>query len=251
MRHDKLGATDSELIAQAVAAGMVRRIPDPAPKPLPPLPPLAATSAPRPAVPAARVVKHLGIVDALEWAFSTERAGLALGGPGVELPSFGLEFVLIQQAMLGAQVDTSRGRSSAADDAELIADAVSSALLPPDAIWVAEMARAGQVPNAMVGAVPRCVPKAWSKGNQFGRLAKSEVVNVVSYRWGARMIKREVRATPVTYVPTASQIAAARRGWLDWCGHLLSIRAALQAVDLQWIQITDDMPPLTPWRESR
>ena len=115
----------------------------------------------------AKVKRALGVQAVLEWAFRVEKAQL-------ELPQrrdideegfgFGMEYVLMQRALLGCKVDGGgkKSQSYTHEDAEIVAATLAGM---PDslggirmAISVAEMARAGLTPDWMPGAVPRCVP---------------------------------------------------------------------------------------------
>ncbi|MCV2870646.1 hypothetical protein OEW28_18695 [Defluviimonas sp. WL0002] len=208
-----------------------------------------------PVVRGQKVKRALGVQQILEWAFGRECVRIdtdptsRLGGQGAV--GFGMEYVLLQRQILGCRVDTSVGRSSPHEDAEIVAAIVEN--LPqtygglPMALRIAEYARAGTTPDWLPGARTRVVPKEWSE-NQFGVRASTAVAEVISYRHRGRMVKREVRCCPVTYTPSASQIAAARRGYLDWWGALHHIRHGLGLVRLSDIDVTDAMPPMEPWR---
>lgn len=96
--------------------------------------------------------RALGVQAALEWAFRVEQAQLELPPPKEvteEGFGFGLEYVLLQRAMLGCKVDGGQHKlgSYTHPDAEVIAATVAGM---PDslggirmAIQVAELARAG------------------------------------------------------------------------------------------------------------
>ncbi|PJB33817.1 MAG: hypothetical protein CO108_29955, partial [Deltaproteobacteria bacterium CG_4_9_14_3_um_filter_63_12] len=99
-----------------------------------------------------KVKRALGIQAALEWAFRVEQAQLELPPPkdgADEGYSFGLEYVLIQQAALGCKVDGGQHKmgSYTHADAEVIAATVAG--MPSNlggirmAICVVELARAG------------------------------------------------------------------------------------------------------------
>ena len=99
-----------------------------------------------------KVKRALGVQGALEWAFRVEQAQLELPPPKdvtEEGFGFGLEYVLLQRAMLGCKVDGGQHKmgSYTHPDAEVIAATVAGM---PDslggirmAIQVAELARAG------------------------------------------------------------------------------------------------------------
>lgn len=204
-----------------------------------------------------RPKRSMPIQQALEWAFGKEKAELELPDrPDPERGAgfgFGLEFVLLQRAALGCQIDGGQyklGRYTH-PDAEVIAATVAGM---PDslggkrmAIRVAELARAGLTPDWMPGAVPRCVPVEL-KRNRHGDRAVSVVVGTdlafVSGKW--RTV--EVRACPVTFRPDAQLIEAARQGYQDWLRALGWIRAGLVASGLlREVEVSEAMPKFRPW----
>jgi len=80
--------------------------------------------------------RALGVQAVLEWAFRVEKAQLELPSPAdisEEVCGFGLEYVLIQRARLGCQVDGGRYKigSYTHEDAEVIAATVAGI---PDAL---------------------------------------------------------------------------------------------------------------------
>ena len=198
------------------------------------------------------------VQQALEWAFGREKAELELPDrPDPERGAgfgFGLEFVLLQRAALGCQIDGGRYKlgSYTHEDAEVIAATVAGM---PDslggkrmAIRVAELARAGLTPDWMPGAVPRCVPVEL-KRNRHGDRAVSVVVGTdrafVSGKW--RSV--EVRACPVTFRPDAQLIEAARRRYNDWRQALGWVRDGLIAGGmLREVEVTGGMPKAQPWK---
>src|SRR5690554_4070934 len=138
-----------------------------------------------------RVKRALGVQAALEWAFRVEKAQLELPLPQDvtdEGFGFGLEYVLMQRAILGCRIDGGQRM----------------------AIRVAELARAGLTPDWMPGAVPRCVPVE-VKRNQHGERASTVVVDTVRILARGKWRSVEVLACPVTWRPHPQQIAAARR----------------------------------------
>jgi hypothetical protein len=197
------------------------------------------------------------VQQALEWAFGKEKAELELPDhPDPERGvgfGFGLEFVLLQRAALGCQIDGGQhklGRYSHAD-AEVIAATVAGM---PDslggirmAIRVAELARAGLTPDWMPGAVPRCVPVEL-KRNRHGDRGLSVVVGteraLISGRW--RTV--EVRACPVTFRPDAQLIKAARQAYQDWWRALGWVSDGLVASGLlREVEVSETMPKVCPW----
>lgn len=121
----------------------------------------------------------MGEQAALEWAFRVQQAQLELPPPKdvtKEGFGFGLEYILLQRAMLGCKVEGGQHKlgSYTHPDAEVIAATVAG--MPHClggirmAIQVAELARAGLPPDWMQGVVPRCVPME-TKNNQHGERA--------------------------------------------------------------------------------
>lgn len=209
-----------------------------------------------------RIKRALGVQAALEWAFRVEKAQLEVPPPqGVieEGFGFGLEYVLMQRAILGCRIDGGQHRigSYTHEDAEVIAACVAGM---PDslggkrmAIRVAELARAGLTPDWMPGAVPRCVPVE-VKRNQHGERASTVVVDTVRILARGKWRTVEVLACPVTWRPHPEQIASARRGYDDWWQALGWIRDGLIAGGmLREVEVTAAMPRARPWdqRPSR
>lgn len=203
-----------------------------------------------------RPKRSMSVQQALEWAFGVEKAQLELPLPkGVaeEGFGFGLEYVLLQRAILGCKIDGGQHKmgSYVHVDAEVIAAIVASM---PDtlggkrmAIRVAELARAGLTPDWMPGAMPRCVPVD-IKRNRHGDRAVSVVVGtaraLISGKW--RIV--EVRACPVTFIPTPQQIEAARQAYDDWWQALDWVRDGLIAGGmLREMEVNAAMPPVQPW----
>jgi len=193
----------------------------------------------------------------LEWAFGVERAALDFDEvatvSGSAQPHIGMEYIMIERAKLGMRPDGG-GRSDPHADAEIVASALAA--LPVAlggrgmAAHVAGLAQAGLAPDWMEGARPRCVPVTW-RGNQVGPTAATESVGRVEYIDRGRKRVRDVRMCPVTYVPTPSQIAAARRGYLDWWSVLWDIRVSFQIYGgLSSVELTDAMPEKEPWRKK-
>ena len=157
----------------------------------------------------AKVKRALGVQAILEWAFRVEKAQLELPLPkDVSEEGFGcgMEYVLIQRALLGCKVDGG-GRSSQSythQDAEIVAATLAGM---PDslggkrmAIHVAELVRAGMTPDWLPGVVPRCVPVA-TKCNQHGVRSTTVVVGIERVLHRGRWRSVEVLACPVTWRP--------------------------------------------------
>lgn len=269
--------TDEE---RALIAAWDESQPDPPPKAMPrranrprrPLPDrVTEPNEPRTSFPAPKSRKALGrmpVQAALEWAFGRECARLDLDVLDPENNRGGAvsnEWVIWQRHMLGATVDGGGGNwggSAPHHDAEVIAALVAN--LPVSfggrgmAVRVAECARLGITPDWMPDAAPQCVPVAWSGQNQYGPAAASEVVPTdVRSRWSSlhvgkrgRPVRQDPTWCPVTWQPTAQQIARARRGYLDWIGALFEIHSQIRACSmLSVVGVTDEFPPMCPWRK--
>ena len=253
--------------------GVTRLTPEP--RPAPPAAPLPERlHTPRPAsrhMPRARggmpgtraAPRAVSIRQLLEWAFRVERASVDFG-PAADIVNpprtVGMEFILIERARLGCQVDGG-GRSAIHPDADTVASAVAA--LPEAnggrrmAIWIAELAREGAEPDWMPGARPRLEPVEWFT-NRHGRFPVTADAACLGARgWPAvRRVSRKGRLhlDPVLFTPChwpvrAETLAAARRRWLDWCMALLTLRTSFQVYGgLTAFRLTDEMPPFQPWR---
>ena len=208
-----------------------------------------------------RPKRVMTVQQALEWAFRTECAQLELPEPPDPERGqgfgFGLEYVLMQRAALGCQIDGGRYKMGdyTHEDAEVIAATVAG--MPDDlggkrmAIRVAELARAGLTPDWMPGAVPRCVPVDM-KRNRYGDRAVTEVVGTERVLSRGKWRTVEVRACPVTYSPHPEQIEAARRAYGDWWRALEWIRDGLQVGNmLRDVQIAAALPAQRPWKPKQ
>jgi hypothetical protein len=204
-----------------------------------------------------RVKRAQGVQAILEWAFRVEKAQLELpqrrdiDGEGF---GFGMEYILIQRALLGCKVDGG-GHSSQSythQDAEIVAATLTGM---PDslggkrmAIYVAELARGGMTPEWMPGVVPRCVPLE-IKNNQHGERATTIVVGTERVKTRGKWRTVELLACPVTWRPHPEQIASARRGYEDWWLALDWVRDGLIAGGmLREVEVTMAMPKVRPWR---
>ena len=206
-----------------------------------------------------KIKRALGVQLALEWAFRVEQAQLELPPrkDGAEEGfGFGLEYVLLQRALLGCKVDGGQHKmgSYTHPDAEVIAAGVAG--LPHSlggirmAVYVAELARAGMTPDWMPGVVPRCVPKE-IRHNQHGDRATTIVVGIEQVKTRGKWRTVELLACPVTWRPHPEQIASARRGYEDWWLALDWVRDGLIAGGmLREVEVTTTMPRSRPWQES-
>jgi hypothetical protein len=200
--------------------------------------------------------RALGVQVALEWAFGKEKAQLELPRPEdvtEEGFGFGLEYVLLQQAILGCQIDGGQHKldSFTHPDAEVIAATVAG--MPERlggirmAIRVTELARAGMTPDWMPGAIPRCVPVD-VKHNQHGERAVTIVVGTERVLTRGKWRTVELLACPITWRPHPEQIASARRGYVEWWEALDWIRDGLIAGGmLREVEVTAVMPKMRPW----
>jgi hypothetical protein len=199
----------------------------------------------------------MSVQQALEWAFRVEHAQLELPEPPdperEQGFGFGLEYVLLQRAILGCKVDGGQYKlgSYTHEDAEIIAATVAGM---PDrlggkrmAIRVAELARAGLTPDWMPGAVPRCVPVE-VKCNQHGERATTILVGTERVLSRGKWRTVEVLACPVTFLPHPQQIEAARRAYDDWWWALDWVRDGLRTgAMLRDLEVMPTMPRARPW----
>lgn len=208
--------------------------------------------------PGGKVKRAMSVQQALEWAFRVEKAQLELPlpkGMSEEGFGFGLEYVLLQRAALGCEIDGGRHKLGGYthEDAEVIAATVAGM---PDAlggkrmaIRVAELARAGLTPDWMPGAVPRCVPVE-TKRNQHGARATTIVVGTERILTRGKWRIVEVLACPVTFSPHLEHIEAARCAYEDWWRALDWVQDGLTAGGmLRDVEVTSSMPSARPWEK--
>lgn len=200
------------------------------------------------------VKRALPVQMLLEWAFRVERAQLDPPGQ-IEAegfrPGISTIWLMIQRGNLGCQIDGG-GSSDPHEDAEVVAAIVAS--LPSNrggfrmAARVAELARAGLTPDWIVDEVQRVEPVEWHK-NPHGRFGKTKVVPPGALHGWGRAITAPVLCCPVNCLPAPQQIAAARRGYLEWWVALQEIQVNLTACRaLRRHSVTRAMPPVAPWR---
>lgn len=226
--------------ARAVAAG------DGAPaNDLRPLRPLGAARGPR----------TLSVVRALQWAFAVEQVSVEFDEVNPDAYTVGCDPIwrMMRQAELGCRVDGG-GTSRRADDAEVVASIVARLPVAQGgkamALIVAHHARTCSAPDPMIDATPRVVPRDGWRLTKHGEFARTEVVGHVETVYRGRKVVHDLVACPVSYAPSAAQIASARRGYLDWWGALLHLRHELATCGLASIEVTQEMPPMTPWRNG-
>lgn len=204
-----------------------------------------------------RGVREMSIERALRWAFADECAQVEFDelGETAHGNRQGVDgiAIMIERGAIGCSIDGG-GRSEPAWDAQVIASAVAN--LPISwggkgmAVQIASLARAGARPDWMPDAVTRCVPVEW-RMTKHGPFAKTEVVGTVVHTHRGRKTSRQIVACPVRFTPTAQQVSSARRNYLEWYGALLWLSAELRGLGiLGSIRITQDLPPLSPWRKE-
>lgn len=212
----------------------------------------------------ARTKDHTGreiisIRALLQWAFANECASLDFdevgSALGIGLPAAGAEYRIAQQLALGTRQgegvrpDTSFGRSYPHVDAEIVATILRNAVPFSLALRVAELSRACQVPKWDLGQ-PYLQPRTWGKRNQCGAYGRTEVCRTIEYVHRGRKRVRHELWVPCVWMPSSSQIAGARRGYLDWWGALVAVSADLKCVKLQRFTLSDHMPPMCPWKKT-
>ena len=200
--------------------------------------------------------RALGVQAALEWTFRVEKAQLELPSrqnAEEESRGLGLEYVLMQRAVLGCKVDGGQHKSGSYThpDAEVIAATVAG--LPDNlggirmALRLTELARAGMTPDWMPGAIPRCVPRE-TRENQHGVRAVTEVIGTERVLSRGKWRHVDVLHCPVIWRPHPEQIASARRGYDDWWAALDWARDGLVAGRiLREVEVTAVMPKAKPW----
>lgn len=190
----------------------------------------------------------------LEWAFAREKAALEFdevgGGASVGCDSTRriMEAMALSTGEPGSclRVDQSGGRSLPHHDAEVVVSVLRRSVPWSVAVQVAELARTCACPRWDIGP-QRMVPCGWRGANQNRRLAKTEVIGEVRYRTRRGEVRKAVTVCPVTVEPSASQVAAARRRYLDWRGALMDVQAGLRGVTFDLFELTDALPALAPW----
>lgn len=203
-----------------------------------------------------RVRREISIQRLLEWAFADECAQVDFEDVGTLAQGYGHvgnAYRMAQRGALGCRIDGG-GMSHPDPDADLVASAVAT--LPQGcggrqmAVWIAELSRKRMVPDAFVGVEPRCEPKGW-KVNQFGRRADTESLGVEIDASGLRPRRHDVRVCPVVYRPDGSQVAAARRNYLQWWSALAELRITFEIHGnlSRWV-VGQTMPPMTPWKKG-
>ncbi|MEY8143028.1 hypothetical protein [Falsihalocynthiibacter sp. CO-5D18] len=209
--------------------------------------------------------RRLSIQQALIWTFRDECASIDFDEVGTETGAnvgLSMEARMIEQARLGCRVDGG-GRSDPHPDAEYISSTVSALPISVGGKWmacrIAEFARGNRVPDWGQGLAQVMCPVEIAL-NQHGQHAKTAVAHSFD-ACGWRPEERRTRkgkivlenslCCPVMLRPTSSQIAAWRRAYLDWWGALLELASSFRGyMALSTIDITDAMPPMTPWKNN-
>lgn len=202
--------------------------------------------------------KPIGVWPLIQWAFRDECAQIETGAGPRTLSGTG--YVLAQLEV--GRVDGG-GHSLPHHDADLVADALTH--LPEArgglrmALWIAEMARAGQEPDWMPDATPRVYP-AVTHTNQHGlRAGTADAGRLGPQGWAPQprrnrkgvIVKDTVKCCPVIIRPGAGQIAHARREWLRWWDALWDVRESLRIHNgLTCHEVTEDMPVRCPWEDK-
>lgn len=214
----------------------------------PPLPPSRITPLRQPVG-----RQSLPIKAALEWAFGAECASLDFAEDQGDNARPGVSplWTVMQRGALGCKVDGG-GWNPPARDADIIASAVAN--LPRElggrsmAVRIAELARAGAVPDWGADLRPRCIPVAMRCENQFGPQAVTEVVRVERVTARGRQVEVPVLACPVTYTASPARIATARRHYVEWVAALAWLAVDLSARGiLDRVTIAPGLPEAEPW----
>jgi hypothetical protein len=191
----------------------------------------------------------------LEWAFAREKAALEYDevGGGVSVGCDSTRRIMEAMALSTGEpgsclrVDQSGGRSLPHHDAEVVVSVLRRSVPWSVAVQVAELARTCACPRWDIGP-QRMVPRAWGNRNRHGVQGKKEKIGeVLTLKPRRGLVREPVLWTPVTVEPTASQIAAARRRYLDWRGALMDVQAGLRGVTFDLFELTEALPAVAPW----
>ena len=198
--------------------------------------------------------KRIAVWDLIQWAFRAECARIETGaGPRT---MSGTGYVMAQLEV--GRVDGG-GHSLPHHDADLVADALAH--LPEArgglrmALWIAELARVGRVPDWMPDARRRVLPVD-THTNRHGVRACAEEAR----DWPPQprlnrkgvLVRDAVMCCPVVVRPTAVEIAGARRDYLRWWDALWEVRETFKVYNnLTAHEVTDVMPERAPWAPRR
>lgn len=263
---DKLTESERKAIAKAEEAGRITRKETRKRKPrklspyVPPADDQIASKQPAPR----RVKNSMSIQEVLEWAFATEKASIEYdelaASAGSQRQGISMEALLFERHLLGCEIDTSKGRSRPADDAEIVASLLRHHVpIFADAVWIVNLARGRTVPLGDAMGHPRIFPLEWTTikgGRRQGKTADAKDLGSEGWkpierqnRRGA-IVREAVRYTPCVWEPTIKQIKASRERYLEWWEYLLKLQRAFQDGEFNWFTVNGEMPPMTPWRND-
>ncbi|WP_147112132.1 hypothetical protein [Tateyamaria sp. syn59] len=194
--------------------------------------------------------RSLSVQATLEWAFADEGASLDYGDLSIGGGLADSCARLMQQGNLGGvRIDTSPGRSLPADGAQAVACAVAATFADRgQAVEIARFAKARRCPDWGEGRRLEVVPKRWEPGREGRQSIVLSSWQHLKTRGGVQRCR--VSVCPVRIANDASTIGELRRNYNSWRMALLWLRPALQALDLKWISVTDELPPQRPWAGS-
>lgn len=222
--------------------------------------------------PEKRSLGKVTVRDAIEWAFSVERAQIQKDEIG-DVAGFhyfgrGAEAVIAERYALGkVRIDNSPGRSEPAEAAQIVASYVRLALPWEDATWVAGLARAQSTPDFMADVTPRLAPASWVHGqsgprgrqgdsSKLGTRPTSNPLDPVGWAPIKRVSRKRgyvttpVPFTPCIWTPSAQVVGNARRLYLRWWNCLLEVRNLMILRPIDGVILSRNMPPLKPWAEG-
>lgn len=219
-----------------------------------------------------RAPERLNIEQALTWAFANECAGIDFDKFGAsEFERVGIDplWRAAQMKILGTMVQGG-GSNPPAYDAQVIASFVEQ--LPDEfggrrmALQIVELARARMAPDWGQGARMACAPLedfVWCerdfKNGGFREcedgmflMGKVRKTDGPEWRWKDEKYRwREKRGEycEVYHAATTASISAARQNYQGWVSALIYLQAHLSRALA--IQITDELPPFSPWKGSK
>ena len=195
--------------------------------------------------------RTMGVQQALEWAFATEKAQVDFDQYGAhQFDRVGIDplWRAMRLAEIGCAVDGG-GSSDPHADATIIAGAVETCLPRPMALTVVELARARRPHPWEADATRRIVPHGWHMQDDGTWTAETRRLDEVTFTDRKSRVKRyRPELCPIRYAGGAEAIGRARRAYLDWYGALLELATHLRRPGaLLTIEISGEMPPLSPW----
>lgn len=205
----------------------------------------------------------VSVVELLHWAFQRECAQLDFDELRTVAGSvqIGVDTVyrLMELRRLGCRVDGG-GRSDPHPDADVVASAVAA--LPEGhggrgmAIRLVELARVGCSPDWMPDATPRFHPVDVHINRHGVNAKKDDAAKLGGAGWPAQprrnrkgvIVRDVVEFCPVVCRPSVSDIAQARRGYLQWWAALLDLRDTFRVYGgLSAFKLNSEMPSMRPW----